>query len=392
MLKNQWYAIELGHLVTDTPRKVQMFGQELVLYRDTRGEVICHSNICIHRGGALSGGKVKGDCIMCPYHGWEFDREGRCVRIPANREGIPIPKKARVDNYPTVERYGYVFAFLGDLAPEERPPVPELELLEPVAKAQAKGYKVIHGEFHWKANYERVLENAVDIAHTPFVHAGSFGNPDRPEIEDFDVEEVHRDGHLMALTATVHLIAPPAKGLWALLRRGKERAPIKTRTGIFLPNMTMLEVNSPIGLIKIYTAAVAVDDDHTISKWTMIRDFFQGNWADANSWKRNNKIFLEDQPTVEGQRPELVPFDLAAELHVKSDALQLAYRRWRQQQIDAGNSIEEHTITKPDDRRVVRVIPSPARRNNPELANAWVLKELEAREAHRERTSAEAGA
>ena len=281
-----------------------------------------------------------------------------------------------------------MFVFLGDLAESERPPVPQLELLEPIAQARAAGHKVIHGEFHWKANYERVLENAVDIAHTPFVHAGSFGNPDKPEIDDYEVEEIHVDGYLMAMTATVHLDRAPATGVWALLARGKERKPIKTRTGIFLPNLTMLEVNSPVGLIKVYTAAIAVDDNHTISKWTMIRDFFQGDWADKNSYKRNMKIFYEDQPTVEGQRPELVPFDLTAELHVKSDALQLSYRRWRQAMLDRGWGIDEHQVSGPTADRVVRVIPSPARRSHPELANAWVLKELEVQQAHRDRADA----
>ena len=42
------------------------------------------SDLCIHRGGALSDGEIKGDCIMCPYHGWEYNAEGACVKIPAN--------------------------------------------------------------------------------------------------------------------------------------------------------------------------------------------------------------------------------------------------------------------------------------------------------------------
>ena len=103
----------------------------------------------------------------------------------------------------------------------------------------------------------------------------------------------------------------------------------------------------------------------------MMRTFFTGGWADKDSIKRTMKIFLEDQPTVEGQRPELLPFDLSAELHVKSDAIQLAYRRWRQVQIDAGLGVP--TPTDVQARRSVAVIPSPARSADPELANAWVF-------------------
>jgi hypothetical protein len=113
----------------------------------------------------------------------------------------------------------------------------------------------------------------------------------------------------------------------------------------------------------------------------MMRNFFTGSWADRDSRRRTDKIFLEDQPTVEGQRPELVPVDLAAELHVKSDANQLAYRRWRQSCRDRGWALDQHVVGRDGDYHEVRVIPSPARRDNPDLANAWVLKEIAAREA-----------
>ena len=106
----------------------------------------------------------------------------------------------------------------------------------------------VKGKFHWEANFERVMENAVDIAHAPFVHAGSFGNPDSPEVEDFEVVE-HRQGDwLVGLSATVNLTAPTPSGVWAVLARGKERPPVKTRTGIFPPNVSMLEVNPSIVL------------------------------------------------------------------------------------------------------------------------------------------------
>jgi len=393
VLKNHWYALEFAEDVTDTPHKAEIMGQHLVLYRDSRGEVVAQSDICIHRGGPLSGGKIKGDCIECPYHGWQYDTSGACVSIPANREGLPIPKKARIDTYPAVERYGMIFVFLGDLPEDERPPVPDLSLegMSPVAAGEHPGMKSVRGEFHWEANFERVMENAVDIAHAPFVHAGSFGNPDSPEVEDFEVIE-HRDGEwLVELCATVNLTAPTPSGVWAVLARGKERPPVKTRTGIFPANVSMLEVNPSIGQIKIFTMVVPIDEQHSISKWRMFRSFFTAPWAitllraDKDSWKRTMKIFYEDQPTVEGQRPDLVPFDISAELHVKSDALQLAYRRWRQEGIDKGWHVDRHLVTGPDELRTYRVIPSPARRNNPELANAWVLKEVEAAEAHRER-------
>jgi hypothetical protein len=94
---------------------------------------------------------------------------------------------------------------------------------------------------------------------------------------------------------------------------------------------------------------------------------------------------------VEGQRPELIPVDLSSELQVKSDAVQLAYRRWRLEALNRGWGIDEHLVGLRARYQGARVIPSPARREHPELANAWVLKEMESNQAQREQAAAEEG-
>src|SRR5690349_14384151 len=119
MLKNFWYAVEFSDRVTSKPLKLTCLGQRFVLYRTSKGEAVCLSDLCAHRGAALSDGWVKDDCIVCPYHGWEYEQGGACTKIPANLQGRSIPKKARVDAYPVVEKYGFVWAFLGDLPEEE---------------------------------------------------------------------------------------------------------------------------------------------------------------------------------------------------------------------------------------------------------------------------------
>ena len=117
MFINFWYAAAWSRKVTDQPLKLRMLGQDFVLFRDSTGHVRCLSNVCVHRGGSLAGGVVNGDRIQCPYHGWQYDGEGKCRRIPSlgpQGQGR-IPGRARVDAYPTEERYGLVHVFLGDL-------------------------------------------------------------------------------------------------------------------------------------------------------------------------------------------------------------------------------------------------------------------------------------
>jgi phenylpropionate dioxygenase-like ring-hydroxylating dioxygenase large terminal subunit len=365
MFKNQWYAVEHGSLITDAPHAVKLCSQDLVIYRSA-GKLVAQADVCPHRGASLALGRVVEGCIQCPYHGWKFDASGVCTEIPANPPGTPITKKARIDSYPVAEKYGFVWVFLGDDQSGDAF-IPELPYLDDVAAASKAGYRAVIGDFTWNANWERVLENAVDIAHTPFVHYTSFGNRDKPEIEDFAIEG--NPGH--SAIATVNLEPPPPKGIWGVFMKNKERPPVKTRTGLFFPNVSLLEVNLSIGQMLIYTAAVPVDEHTTISKFIMLRSFFTGGWADKDSIKRTMKIFLEDKDTVESQKPRLVPADINAELHVKSDAVQLAFRRWRVAQTEAGNRL---AFWEPKTK--VSLVSSPSRRAD--ASQQWVFGEREA--------------
>ncbi|MBB2944408.1 phenylpropionate dioxygenase-like ring-hydroxylating dioxygenase large terminal subunit [Actinoplanes lutulentus] len=376
MLKNFWYAVEFSDKVTTKPERLTVLGQYLVVYRTPKqGRVVALSDLCVHRGAALSGGTLKDDKIVCPYHGWEYDPDGQCTKIPANLPGRGIPKKARVDSYPVQEKYGFVWVFMGDLPEEERPPMPVWPEFDDLVENGGK-FRVVTGEFLWNANYERILENGCDIAHAPFVHAGRFGNPDMPQVPDYEVE--HPDE--WSAFATVDLHPPKPSGLWGKFGRLvgndlKKRPPVTTSAGWMLPNMIKLHVRLPIGDMIIYDTNIPIDETHTLVKWVALRTFFTGKWADKDAINRTMRIFYEDAAVVDKVRPELLPFDLGAELHIKSDIIAVEYRRRRQELADKGWLLnEEDFITGDVPRRTATVIPSPARRESPELARAWVHK------------------
>ncbi len=240
MLKNFWYAVEFAHEVTRAPRRVTCLGQDFVLYRKRDGAVVCLSDLCVHRGAALSNGKLVGDEIACPYHGWQYEPGGACTRIPANPEGRGIPKKARVDSYPIREEYGLIWAFLGDLPEDERPPIPHFP------EHDDPSFATVYVEMVIEANYERTFENVVDASHTPFVPGTRFGNPDKPEIPDY--ESVQDD---WSAIADISLSPPPARGVWKRLYKEKPEE-VLTTNGWYLPNIVKLHVRLPFGDMVLY--------------------------------------------------------------------------------------------------------------------------------------------
>lgn len=363
MLKNFWYAVEEAGSITNKPKRVTVLGQDLALFRGTNGKISALSDLCVHRGGSLANGWLEGDCVRCPYHGWAFDGSGACTDIPAQPKAARIPKKAHVDAYPVEERYGWVWVFLGDIPEEERPPIP------PIPEFGLPGWKAIYGEFTWKAHYSRVVENGIDIAHTPFVHRNSFGNIEAPEIEDYEVTKTDTSAHFSAT-----LMPPLPKGIWKYARR--KRSPVVASVDVYMPSITRLHLKFGKWETIVIDSNIPIDEKTTLTRYIQLRNFFTGAWADRDSRKRMTKIFLEDQPTVEAQRPELLPYDLGAELHLRSDAMAVAFRKLRAKYLDMGWGIDIDTIRSRHTGRSAVVIPSPARREVPELRQAWVMPEV----------------
>jgi hypothetical protein len=126
----------------------------------------------------------------------------------------------------------------------------------------------------------------------------------------------------------------------------------------------------------LYNFHTPIDEFTTVTRWINLRTFFKGDWADSNARKRVLKVFDQDKVVLEEVRPEILPIDIAAELHVKSDNLQIAYRKLRNKLLAKGWGIDMHKIRSELTGRTFVVIPSPTRREVPELAHAWVMKEV----------------
>ena len=117
-----WYPVCLSSAVRPGDVKgLDFLDGRVVVFRGDNGVVTVMSAYCRHFGADLSGGKVIGNQLRCPYHHWQYGQDGACKHIPI---GGPIPKKARQFVFPTVEKWGIVFAFNGDSPTFELPDFP----------------------------------------------------------------------------------------------------------------------------------------------------------------------------------------------------------------------------------------------------------------------------
>ncbi|MBW4688970.1 MAG: aromatic ring-hydroxylating dioxygenase subunit alpha [Komarekiella atlantica HA4396-MV6] len=328
MLKNFWYACEFSAAVTNKPKQIVMLNQRFVLYRNSQGQVVALKNQCSHRGAALSMGWLEDDCIRCPYHGWKFQSDGQCIEIPSNEPEKPIPKKANINSYPVQEKYGFVWLFYGDLLEEERPPIP------PLPEDEDSTMHPIYLEYEMKANYNRVIENALDPAHLYAVHANSFGAgfAQDPRVEDYIVQD---EDWGFSTKITYKNYTKPKNGLFRSLFR-PARTQLNAKTSFYLPNITKIESDFGRGKMINYAVHIPVDENTTISKRIQFRNFFTYSWADSLFVKFHHKVGLEDRVVTESQYPKLLPDTLLTEVHVPADALTLAYRRLRHKYLSLG--------------------------------------------------------
>ncbi len=174
ILRRFWYPIVPSGRLTDTPFSFTLLATDIVLFRDGSGHASALIDRCCHRTARLSQGWLDAGNIVCPYHGWTYAADGRCVRIPQRPNGDP-GRNIAVESFRCTERYGIVWVALD----EPLAPIPDWpEETDP-------GYRRIDQFYEaWNCAGLRLMENSFDNAHIHFVHRNTFGdinNPDPPE-------------------------------------------------------------------------------------------------------------------------------------------------------------------------------------------------------------------
>jgi phenylpropionate dioxygenase-like ring-hydroxylating dioxygenase large terminal subunit len=367
MYMNFWYPLCTSAELGTTPLTVTALGLDFVVFRDSEGRAACLADTCIHRGGALSAGKVVADCIECPYHGWRFDTDGRCVRIPSLGRDAPVPGRARVDSYPVVERYGLVFGFLGDLPEAERPPI--MEIREWDGDRAREGWRQTIQLFDFPLNYQRSVENGLDFAHNEFVHPThgfSYQNEDSYAVPPLEL----REGP-WGVGSTNRMFAPPLADpkMREASGRTSENSFVTVDLGHVGPASIWTYIH-PTETFHIhqYLYERPVNRDRTLIYFVTLRNFLLEPEGDERMITRNAHVVHQDRDVLARLRPAVTPDVTRHEFLVPADLPVVRYRQFLSEWEQRGWRVDLDAIER-DRHRQVYAIPSPARREQ----KGWVL-------------------
>lgn len=296
---------------------VQLLGEELALWRGPDGHLGLVEDLCAHRGTRLSAGSVsEAGCVVCPYHAWEYEASGACTRIP-QLPGGPVPGRARTHGYDIDEYLGLVWACLAP-PPERRRDRPRFP------GAEAPELRRYAGEpKDWDCQSGRQIENFCDLAHFSVLHADVFGNPDAMEVEPFTV---HRsdDGWSLEWEYTY-----PARDPIAALQGGDATKvkPLDIHYRIELPFTVSLASSDTDQEGVLVAANQPLSATTSRLYWVYAVTASALEAPDEILEAGQDAVMSSDRRVVAGQRPERLPLDLAAELHLPFDRQAVAYRR-----------------------------------------------------------------
>lgn len=361
MYINFWYPIVRSQdLEAEKPQQIKILGVNLVAWRGIDGEAHVQADTCVHRGGALSKGLVKDNCIVCPYHGWRFGRDGKAQLVPSLGPDGKIPARAKIDTYPVQERYGIVFAFLGDLPEAERPPIYD------VPEYGTEGWRdtgivLLDVDVY----YERSMENGLDPAHNEFVHPsqGSPGmEPDYLKhglgLKDQDWgtrffvsfdEKGHQESDLSGLRAS--------------------KSGVRAGSGHHGPNHLQTWINfSATNAFHQYFFEQPVDDRHTRVFFLNTRNCMMDPKMDSRANDANLKVANEDITVLTNLNPLRTPENNTKEILLPTDQAVVRYRQFLTEWERRGWRVDLKKLreTAGD---VAYAIPCPDRRTS----GNWVL-------------------
>jgi phenylpropionate dioxygenase-like ring-hydroxylating dioxygenase large terminal subunit len=325
MIPNQWYVVlDSKEVRTGKPVGVTRLGEKMIFWRNSQGKLGCLVDQCPHRGVAFSAGKLVGDCIQCPFHGFEFDTTGRCTLIPANGRSAEVPKVFKARAYPVRELHNLIYIWWGEPR-DEYPPLPDFDYMRDPNLVYAATTDM------WNAHYSRVIENQLDVVHVPFVHYNTIGRGNKTVVQGPRYSLDEAPGEVMTLN------------IWTKNELDTGQTPLKPNDMPPSDRHPQLQFRYPniwhnwIGdTFHLFLAFVPIDGEHTklyLRSYHSVKFPIARQITDFFSNRSNILIERQDRRVVVTQRPYRSDLRIG-EKFIPGDGPVIEYRRQRQALIE----------------------------------------------------------
>ncbi len=340
--QNHWHPVAAINAVGTTPHAVKLLDQALVLWRDQGNVVHAFSDQCPHRGARLSLGRVVEGRLECAYHGWQFDGQAQCRKIPATPQLSPSPS-LKACHYQTRLAYDLIWVRMNSVAQNETVqiqapqlqadsasrlsgaphPIHNLDLPIFAAEHDPRLRKTGCGPYWVDTSAPRIVENFLDMAHFGFVHEHWLGDRAHTTQVPYLVKETDT-----GLLSTQCFAWQPKSSVQAtggsMVEYTYEVVSPYCAVLTKFPEATQVAIADFKESIALFVCPVAPERSLVWFRLAM-NDFVS---PDQELQAFQDTIFSQDKPILESQTPKRLPLDPKAEMHSAADRASVAYRRY----------------------------------------------------------------
>lgn len=258
MLTEHWYVAGTAErLRRKGLMSAKIFGLGIVVFRRRDDSIAALLDQCLHRGTALSGGRLRDDCIECPYHGWRYDGDGRVVLIPSE-DGDTLPDQPRdfaQRAFSVVESHGLIWVYMGNNEPDAS------DIFEMPFHGDS-GWVTYYMVSNFEGTVSALAQNFMDVPHTVHVHDTIFRSSPKKEIRStvslrpasVEVEYHEEDDSI---------------GMMPWLTNPK-RQPLVHTDKFFAPNVTRCDYHWGEESGFVITSQITPKDAHSCQVFTLI--------------------------------------------------------------------------------------------------------------------------
>ena len=316
-LRPYWHPVIHADAVQEKPVSVRLLDERVVLWRSGQ-EILAFQDLCVHRGAALSLGRVQGGNLECPYHGFQYAPNGLCVKIPSMSPEQPIPEKARVVKYRATERYDLIWVALEE---------PRYEIFAFPEYDDPEFHTFVIEPTDWNASAPRVIENNYDYTHVAFLHEGRIGMRAAAEVPPIPPGK--------PVGNELHQVFEGEEPNWAAVHQpgGKARSAFRYYNRLILPLCTHTRFHALDGEKEgheayLFVMAVSPTSEGESRVWLWVSRNYGWDIPNLEYERWEVDTLAQDKQVLESQLPVGIPTDPRKELFLANELHHVQYRRW----------------------------------------------------------------